>query len=100
MENHTKKNDKDGAQVTRKLALKTVKPSRPMYMTYYEKKQLVIFALLGEVKIVQVKQNGQKKTFQTMCHHMLEDLPVGMDVGSHKLNGKLMIFVACQYFTG
>jgi len=30
-----------------------------------------------------------------MCHHMLEDLPVGMDVGSHKLNGRLMIFVAC-----
>ena len=34
-----------------------------MFMTYYVKLQLVIFALLGEIKIVQVKQNGQKKTF-------------------------------------
>lgn len=67
-----------------------------MFMTYYKKLQLVIFALLGEVKIVQVKQNGQKKTFQTMASHLLDDLPVGMDVGSHKLTGKLLIFVACQ----
>lgn len=32
-----------------------------------------------------------------MASHKLDgDMPVGMDVGSHKLTGKLLIFVACQ----
>jgi len=79
---------------------KTVKPSRPMFMTYYAKLQLVIFALIGEIKIIEMKQNGQKKTFQTLASHTLEHLPVAMDVGSKKSNGKLLIFVACQFFKG
>lgn len=68
-------------EATRKAGLKTVKPSRPMFMTYYKKLHLVVFALLGEIKIIQMKQNGQKKTFQEMASHQLEHLPVGMDVG-------------------
>lgn len=35
-----------------------------------------------------------------MASHLLDHLPVGMDVGSHKLTGKLLIFVACQYVKG
>ena len=54
---------KEDQKKNKKLAPKTSKPSKPMFMTYYVKLQLVIFALLGEIKIVQVKQNGQKKTF-------------------------------------
>lgn len=61
--NHEKKNEKDSSQITRKKALKSVKPSRPMYMSWYEPEMCIVFALLGEIKIVQVKQNGQKKTF-------------------------------------
>ena len=60
----------------------------------------IVFALLKEVKIVEVKQNGQKKTFQTMGSHILEDLPVGMAVGSHSQNKTILIFIACQKFSG
>ena len=35
-----------------------------------------------------------------MASWVLDELPVGMDVGSHKLTNKLLIFVACQYFKG
>ena len=80
------------------ISQQPVKPSRPMLMTYYNKLQLVVFALIGEVKIIEMKQNGQKKTFNTMASHSLEHLPVAMDVGQKKSNGKLLIFVACQFF--
>lgn len=63
MKTHLSKREKESTTTTRKLVTKTAKPSKPMFMTYYKKLQLVIFALLGEIKIVQVKQNGQKKTF-------------------------------------
>ena len=71
-----------------------------MFMTYYKKQHLVVFALLGEVKIIQMKQNGQKKTFAEQAAHTLDHLPVGLDVGTQKTTGKLLIFVACQYFKG
>ena len=75
-----------------------------MFITYYKKDNLVIFALLGEIKIVKVMQHGQKKTFQTAASYVLTDhntryFPVGMDVGSPRTDrqaGKLLIFVACQ----
>lgn len=95
MKNYITKTDKDSKETQRKHIPKTVKPSKPMFMTYYKKDKLVVFALLGELRIVQVKQNGQKKTFHTVASYNLKDLPVGMDIGSHKLTGKLLIFIAC-----
>ena len=55
MNNYIAKTDKDAKETTRKLVPKSVKPSKPMFMTYYKKDKLVVFALLGEVKVVQVK---------------------------------------------
>ena len=100
MKNYVTRADKDAKETVRKLAPKTVKPSQPMFMTFYKKCNLVVFALLGEVKIIQVKQNGQKKTFHTVASFVLESLPVAMDIGSHKLTGKLLVFVAQQTFKG
>ena len=69
-------------------------------MTYYKPQELIVFALLGEIKIVNIRQSGSKKTFPTVAHWVFDStsLPIGMDVGTHKLTGKLLIFVACQAF--
>lgn len=72
MKNHITNNDKESKETTRKKQPQTVKPSRPMFMTYYEKYKLIVFALISELKIVEVKQNGQKKTFQTVASWPLE----------------------------
>ena len=37
MDAHTKNNEKDSSMITRKHASKPVKPSRPMFMSYYSK---------------------------------------------------------------
>lgn len=77
-----------------------MKPSRPMFMAHYSKddNELVIFALLKEIKVIEMKQNGQKKTFNPVCSYGLLHLPVAMDVGTDKITGNLLIIVACQRF--
>ena len=78
------------------------KPSRPMYISHYDKNEvdLIIFALLTEIKVIAMKQNGQKKTFITMTNYGLDDLPIAMDTGTCKITRNLLIIVACQQFRG
>ena len=58
MRRHINKKEGDSLRAVKKRATVAVKPSRPMFMTYYKKLSLVVFALLDEVKIVMVRQNG------------------------------------------
>ena len=100
MEMHNKGKEKELTPRTRQKTQQKIKPSRPMFMAHYSKNEmdLVIFALLTEVKVIEMKQNGQKKTFNPVCSYGLPHLPVAMDVGTDKISGNLLIIVACQYF--
>ena len=55
MKKYTNTKDKESKETTRKKYSHIMKPSQPMFMTYYKKDKLIVFALLNEIKIVEVK---------------------------------------------
>ena len=57
MEMHNKGKEKELTPRTRQKTQQKIKPSRPMFMAHYSKNEmdLVIFALLTEVKVIEMK---------------------------------------------
>ena len=78
-----------------------------MCMTYYKPKKtnrnepepldLCIFALVSkEVKIMEIKHSGNKKSFDDIASVMVDGLPTDMDVKQHKVTNKLLVIIAMQ----
>lgn len=79
---------------------KSLKKSYPMCLTYFKPLNLCIFALVSEIVIHVVQQSGNKKVFNQVARHKInqnnEFIPTCLEVALHKVSGRLLVCLAVQ----
>ena len=85
----------------------TMKDTYPMCMGHFRPKKasssdpepvdLCVFALVSkEVKVMQMKLSGTRKTFEDCASISVDGLPTDMDIEQHKVTNKMLVVVAMQ----